>query len=127
MALDGFSRRERQIMDVLYARGEATAGDVLEAIADPSGYSSIRTLLRVLEEKGHVVRAGKSGRAVVYKPATARSIAQRSAIRRLLETFFNGSIEDGVAALLSGRARQPTDQELDRLAQLVRRARKKRR
>jgi BlaI family transcriptional regulator, penicillinase repressor len=114
-------------MDVLYARGEATAGDVLEAIADPSGYSSIRTLLRVLEEKGHVVRAGKSGRAVVYKPATARSIAQRSAIRRLLETFFNGSIEDGVAALLSARARQPTDQELDRLAQLVRRARKKRR
>lgn len=126
MTLEGLSRRERQIMEVLYARGEATAAEVLTSIRDPSGYSAIRTLLGVLESKDRVVRAGKIGRAVVYKPATSRLTAQRSAIRRLLTTFFNGSIEDGVAALLNVRTRQPTAQELDRLAQLVREARKKR-
>jgi BlaI family transcriptional regulator, penicillinase repressor len=126
MTLERLSRRERQIMEVLYARGEATAAEVLGSISAPSGYSSIRTLLRVLEDKGQVVRAGKSGRAVVYKPATRRSVAQRSAIRRLLRTFFNGSIEDGVAALLSARGRQLSDEELGRLTRLVDDARQKR-
>jgi predicted transcriptional regulator len=119
---DTLSRRERQVMEILHARGRATAAEVMTGISDSPGYSAIRALLRVLEEKGHVARAGKSGRAIVYKPAVARSHAQRSATRRLLRTFFGGSIEDAVAALLNSRERAPTDAELKRLAELIKRA-----
>ena len=123
MSSDALSRRERQVMDILHARGRATAVDVMTEVPDSPGYSAIRALLRVLEEKGHVARAGKNGRAILYKPAIARARAQRSAARRLLRTFFGGSIEAAVAALLNSRERAPTDDELERLAELIERSR----
>jgi BlaI family penicillinase repressor len=126
MKLESLSRRERQIMDVLYARGRATAAEVMAALPDAAGYSAVRTLLGVLEEKGLIRRAGLEGRAVVYRPAVSRVVAQRSAVRRLLDTFFSGSVEEGVAALLSARSRPPTDEELERLMALVKEARRTR-
>jgi predicted transcriptional regulator len=117
------SRRERQVMDILHARSRATAAEILADLPDPASYSALRALMRVLEQKGHVVRAAKSGRAVVYKPAVARPRAQRSAVRHMLRTFFGGSVEDAVAALLNIRERALTGLELERLEDMVRRAR----
>ncbi len=123
MRAEDLSRRERQVMDFLYARGRATATEILDALPQAPGYSAVRGLLRVLEQKGHVTRSGRSGRAIVYKPMMGRAQAGRTAVRRLLRTFFGGSVEDGVAALLNARERPPTDAELTRLTELVRRAR----
>ena len=93
------TRRERQIMDVIYARGRATAAEVLEGIPDPPGNSTVRTLLRLLEEKGQL-RHAEVGARYVYFPTVPREMARRSALRNVLDTFFNGSTEDAVAALL---------------------------
>ena len=117
------SRRERQIMDVLYARGRASAQEVLDALPDPPTYSTVRALLRVLEDKGHV-RHEQDGPRYVFAPVVARETARRSALRRVLETFFDGSAEQAVAALLDLQSSKLDPQELDRLVKLIEKARK---
>ena len=114
------SRRERQIMDVLFQHGEATAAEVLERLVDAPSYSSVRALLRVLEEKGYVSHA-QDGPRYVYRPKMGKERARRSALRRLRDTFFNGSSEQVMAALLDDADSSPA--ELDRLAELIDRAR----
>src|SRR5471032_2132754 len=98
-ASKGLTRRERQIMDILYRRGRATAAEVMEDLSGDPNYSTVRTQLRVLEEKGHV-RHEEEGLRYVYEPAVPRSAARKSAMRHLVETFFDGSAENAVAALL---------------------------
>jgi predicted transcriptional regulator len=117
------SRRERQIMDILYQRGRATAGEIHEAMADAPTYSAVRAKLRVLEEKGHVRHEEESLR-YVYLPIVARDTARRSALRHMLSTFFEGSVEDAMAALLDISAARLKDEDLARIAQLVEDARK---
>src|ERR687896_2293904 len=97
--LHALSRRERQIMDILYRRGRATAAEVMEELTGEPSYSTVRTQLRVLEEKGHV-RHEEEGLRYVYVPAVARTAARKSALRHLVDTFFEGSTEKAVAALL---------------------------
>jgi BlaI family penicillinase repressor len=121
-ALAGLSRRERQIMDVLYQQGKASAAEVRAAIADAPGYSAIRALLRVLEEKGHV-RHQAEGLKYVYVPVVGRDKAKRSAAKHMLDTFFGGSPEQAVAALLDVSAARLTSQELDRISELIEQAR----
>src|SRR4051794_28717625 len=117
------SRRERQIMDFLFQRGRASAAEVLEGIADPPSYSAVRALLRTLEEKGHVAHE-EVGRAYVYKPTIAREQARKSALRHMLKTFFSGSPEQAMAALLDLSSPRMSGEELDRLASLVEKAKK---
>jgi predicted transcriptional regulator len=119
------SRRERQIMDILYRRGRATAADVMEDLPGEPSYSTVRTQLRVLEEKGHV-RHEEQGLRYVYLPAVPRHAARKSALRHLVETFFDGSTEKAVAALLGGEGSRLSDAELDRLATLIAKAREER-
>ena len=116
------SRRERQIMDVLYRMGRATAAEILENIPDPPGYSAVRAMLRVLEEKKHVRHEEKDLR-YVFMPVVTRDKARRSAIRHLLDTFFEGSPEQAVATLLDVSGRSLSKEELDRLAALIEKAR----
>lgn len=118
---DGFSRREREIMDALYAQGKATAQQILDAIPNPPGYTAIRTLLTILEKKGHV-RHTSDGTRYVYEPAVGREQMGRRATRTLLETFYGNSVEKVVAALLTQETIAPA--ELDRLAELIEKARK---
>ncbi len=118
------SRRERQIMDVVYRRGQATATEVLAELPDPPGKTAVRTLLRILEEKGHL-RHRQEGLAYVYLPSRPRDQAGRSALRRVLQTFFEGSLEKAVAAHLGDSAADLAPDELRRLAELIRQARKK--
>jgi len=115
------SRRERQIMDILFQRGKASAADVQNAMADPPSYSAVRGLLRVLENKGHV-RHLEEGLKYVYVPTVTRDKAKRSAIRHLLNTFFDDSPEQIVAALLDVSSTRLTNEELDRMAQMIQRA-----
>ena len=117
------SRRERQIMEAVYARGQATAADVLAALPDPPSYSAVRALLRILEDKGHLKHKEKDGR-YVYLPTHPRGRAARSALRQLLSTFFDGSVEKAVAALLDSSDANLSDDELDRLAKLIDEARR---
>ena len=117
------SRRERQIMDILYQRGKASAAEVREGMADAPSYSAVRAMLRVLEEKGHV-RHQEEGLKYVYAPVVGREKAKRSAVKHVLETFFNGSPEQAVAALLDVASTRLTAQELDRMAEMIERARK---
>jgi BlaI family penicillinase repressor len=117
------SRRERQIMDILYRRGRATAGDVMGELRGDPSYSTVRTQLRVLEEKGHV-RHEEEGLRYVYMAATPRRAARKSALRHLVDTFFDGSAEQTVAALLGGEGSRLSEEELDRIAKLVTKARK---
>ena len=117
------SRRERQIMDILYRRGRAAAGEVMADLPGEPSYSTVRTQLRVLEEKGHVVHE-EDGPRYVYAPAVPRHAARRSALRHLVNTFFDGSAEQVVAAVLGGEAARLTDADLDRIARLVEKARK---
>jgi BlaI family transcriptional regulator, penicillinase repressor len=112
------SRRERQIMDVIYRRGEATAQDVLAGLPDPPSYSAVRGLLRVLEEKGHL-KHRQAGPRYVYQPTVTREKARRHALQQVLRTFFDGSPTQAVAALLDLSARDLTDDELDRLEALI--------
>jgi predicted transcriptional regulator len=116
------SRRERQIMDFLYQNGRATAAEVQANLPDPPSYSAVRAMLRVLEEKGHV-RHLQDGPRYVYVPSVARERARRSALRHVVRTFFDGSPEEVVAALLDDRSAKLSDDELDRLARLIDRAR----
>ena len=112
------SRRERQIMDVLYRRGQATASEVLDGLPDPPSYSAVRAMLRLLEEKG-VVTHEEDGPRYVYRPVVARDKAQRSELRRVLRTFFDNSAEQAVAALLDLEGKDLSTAELDRLAKLI--------
>ena len=117
------SRRERQIIDILYRRGRATAADVMEDLPGEPSYSTVRTQLRVLEEKGHV-RHEDDGQRYVYTPAIPRGTVRRSALKHLVETFFDGSVEQTVAALLGGDATKLSASELDRIADLIEKTRK---
>jgi predicted transcriptional regulator len=117
------TRRERQIMDILYRRGRATAAEVMEELTGEPNYSTVRTQLRVLEEKGHV-RHDEDGVRFVYMPAVPRNAARKSALKHLVETFFDGSAEQVVAAVLGGEASRLSDDDLKRIADLVAKARK---
>ena len=119
----GLSRRERQIMDVIYRRRRATSAEVLEDLPDPPSYSAVRAMLRVLEEKGHL-RHEQRGPRYVFLPTVAREQARRSALKQLVHTFFDGSTEQAVAALLEQSDRALSDAELARLARLINQARK---
>ena len=114
------SRRERQIMDIVYRRGKATAADVLDDLPDPPTYSAVRAALRLLEEKGLLMHE-MDGKRFVYLPTTPRTQARTTALRHLLKTFFNGSPEQVVNALIEDS--QPSPEELDRLAKLIEQAR----
>jgi predicted transcriptional regulator len=118
------SRRERQIMDVVYRRGQATAAEVLVELPDPPGKTAVRTLLRILEEKGHL-KHRQDGLAYVYLPSRPRAQAGKSALRRVLDTFFDGSLEKAVAAHLGDPAADLSPEDLQRLLDLIRQARKK--
>jgi predicted transcriptional regulator len=121
-ALSNLSRRERQIMDVLYRERQATAGEVLAALPDPPGYSAVRAMLRILEHKGHV-RHVAEGTRYVYQPTLPRERAGRPALANVLETFFDGSTEKAVAALLDLSKADLSGDELDRLSLLIDQAR----
>ena len=110
-------------MDILYRRGRATAGEVMADLSGDPSYSTVRTQLRVLEEKGHV-RHEEQGLRYVYVPAVPRPTARKSALKHLVDTFFDGSAEKVVAAVLGGESARLSDEELDRIAELVERARK---
>ena len=116
------TRRERQIMDILYRRGRATASEVMEELTGNPSYSTVRTQLRVLEGKGHV-RHEEEGLRYVYLPAQPRHAVRRSALRHLVDTFFDGSVEKVVAALLGPDGGKLSEEELDRIAELVSKAR----
>jgi predicted transcriptional regulator len=117
------SRRERQIMDILYTRGRATAAEIHEALPDRPTYSAVRAKLRVLEEKGHI-RHEEEALRYVYLPTVAREAARRSELRRLIATFFEGSVEQAVTALLDLSATKLDQRELDRIAALIEQAKK---
>ena len=121
--LNTLSRRERQIMDIIYSRGQATATEVLDNLPDPPSYSAVRALLRVLEEKGHL-RHTLDGQRYVFSPTVARERAKRSALRGVLQTFFGGSAEAAVAALLDISHERLSDEELKRMENLIKQARK---
>src|SRR6185295_1298328 len=117
------TRRERQIMDVLYRRGRATAAEVMEDVSGEPNYSTVRTQLRVLEDKGHV-RHEEQGLRYIYMPAVPRRAARKSALKHLMDTFFDGSAEQVVAAVLGGEAARLSEDDLERIAELVAKARK---
>ena len=117
------SRRERQIMDILYRRGRATAQEILDGMPDPPTYSAVRAKLRVLEEKGHIRHQEESLR-YVYLPVVAREAARKSALRHMVATFFEGSVENTVAALLDLSAANLKGADLDRITELIEQARK---
>lgn len=116
------TKRERQIMDVLYRLGRATAAEIMAGVPGAPGNSTIRTQLRVLERKGHV-KHEEIGLRYLYMPTVPRHSARRSALRHVVDTFFDGSTAKAVAALLGGEAARVTDEELERIAQLVENAR----
>ena len=118
---DTLSRRERQIMDVLYARGSATAAEVQEALPDPPSYSAVRALLRILEAKGHI-RHSQEGPRYVYVPQVPRDRARRSALKRLVSTFFEGSAAQAAAALIG--TERLSKAELARLSSIIEKARR---
>jgi len=120
---NALARRERQILDVLYKLKSATVGQVLEVLPDQRNYSTVRAQLRVLEEKGHV-RHEEQGLKYVYFPAVPHEVARRSALRHLVETFFDGSTEKVVAALLGGEVSRTSPEKLERLARLVAKGKK---
>jgi len=122
-AAGSLSRRERQIMDILYQRGKASASDVRQTMEAAPGYSAVRAMLRVLEEKGHVKHQAE-GLKYVYVPVVARDKAKRSAVKHVMETFFNGSAEQIVAALLDVSATRLTREELDRMSEMIEQAKK---
>ena len=112
------SRRERQIMDIIYRLGRASVADVMGELPDPPTYSAVRALLRVLEEKEHL-KHKKDGARYIYLPTRPRGNAGRSALRRALQTFYDGSTEKAVAALLDVSDSKLSPEELDRLSQLI--------
>ncbi|MBI5384560.1 MAG: BlaI/MecI/CopY family transcriptional regulator [Verrucomicrobia bacterium] len=116
------SRRERQIMDVIYQRGEASAQEVLEALPSPPGYSAVRALLRILEEKGHL-KHREDGPKYIFLPTHARENAGLAALQRVVQTFYEGSVSKAVAALVEGKDTRLPEEEVKRLRALVRQTR----
>ena len=117
------SRRERQIIDILYTNGRATAAEVQTLLPDPPSYSAVRAMLRILEDKGHV-RHVQDGPRYVYVPTLARDNAKRTAMRHMLQTFFDGSAEQAISALLDDSSARLSEAELERLARLIDHARR---
>jgi predicted transcriptional regulator len=117
------TRREREIMDILYRRGRATAAEVLEDMPSPPSYSAVRALLRILEDEGHIKHV-QDGPRYVYLPAVARNDARKSALSHVVTTFFDGSIEQVVATLVESSRAKLSKDELERLAQLIEKAKK---
>ena len=117
------SRRERQIMEVIYREGEATAAGVLDELPDAPSYSAVRALLRILEDKGHL-RHRQDGPRYVFSPTVPRERARVSALKQMLQTFFDDSTEQAVAALLDMSSSGLSDEELNRLSQMIEQARK---
>ncbi len=117
------SRRERELMDIVYRLGEATVADVLDAMDDPPSYSAVRSTLNILETKGHLTHR-HAGNRYVYLPTVDRAAARLSALEHLLQTFFDGSTADAVSALLEERRARLTEQEIERLSKLIRQARR---
>src|SRR6516225_5448173 len=117
------SRRERQIMDVLHARGRATAAQVQAALPNPPSYSAVRALLRILEEKGHVKHATE-GTRYIYLARTSRQAATRAALKRVVSTFFGGSVSQAMAALLQDSDTRLSEEELEKVDRLIQQARK---
>ena len=117
------SRRERQIMDVLYQRQRASAAEVRESLPNAPSYSAVRALLRILEEKGHIRHEEKDLR-YIYLPTAPRGRVRRRALRHVVDTFFDGSAAQAMAALLDSTAARLSDEELDRIAGLIEQARK---
>lgn len=124
--LNQLSRRERQIMEIIYRKARATAADVREALPDPPSYSAVRALLAVLEEKG-IVSHERIGRVYVYRPTVSHHHARDSALKQVIQTFFDGSIASVVASLISSSDKAMDDKEFQRLEELVREKRKQRR
>jgi predicted transcriptional regulator len=122
-AKPALTRRERQIMDILYRLGRASAQDVLENLAEAPGYSAVRALLRLLEERGHVKHV-EEGTRYIYLPAVSRAEARRKALTHVVSTFFGGSIEQTMLTLVESSRTKLSRDELDRLAEIVERARK---
>ena len=121
--LTDLSRRERQIMEIVYRCGRASVAQVLHRLPDPPSYSAVRAMLRILEEKGHLKHV-QEGPRYIYSPRVPRDRARRSALKRMVETFFDDSPEQAVAALLDMSGSDLTDDELERLSQLIEEARK---
>ena len=121
--MEKLSRRERQIMDVLYERGHATAAEILASLPDPPSYSAIRALIKVLEDKGHV-KHQEDGPRYVFTPSVPRSKARRNAVKHLLQTFFDDSAGEAVASLLGASAGKLKPEELEKIEELIKRARK---
>jgi BlaI family transcriptional regulator, penicillinase repressor len=115
------SRRERQIMDILYRRGSATAAEIREDLPEAPSYSAVRAMLRILEEKGHL-KHHADGPRYIFAPVVSRPAAQKSALKQMVRTFFDGSATQAVAALLDMSARNLSDDELEHLGKLVDRA-----
>ncbi len=122
MARDYLSPREQQIMEVIYRRERATAAEVGGALPGSPSNSTVRTLLRILEQKGHLTHDEEAGR-FVYRPTRPRPSAARSALEGVLRTFFHGSVEQAFASLLSTEEARLTPQEFDRLAEMIQQAR----
>lgn len=120
---DGFSRREREILDALYKLGRASAAQILDEIADPPSYTAIRSLLAILERKGHV-RHASDGTRYIYEPKVAREQMGRRAIDALLSTFFDNSVEQAVTALITAKDADISRDELDRLSRLIEKAKR---
>ena|SRR5919106_3677104 len=121
--ITALTRRERHIMDILFRLGRATADEVMRELSGTPSYSTVRTQLRVLEQKGYV-RHEDVGRRFVYMPAVRRQAARKTALRHVIDTFFDGSVEKIVAALLGGEASRVSDEELRRIRELVQKTRK---
>ena len=123
MTLVGMSRRERQIMEILYRRGQASVSEVRAAMNDAPSYSAVRAMLRVLKDKGHVKHEAE-GLKYMYRPVVNREKAKRSALKSLVDTFFNDRPDEVVAALLDVSSRRLTAEELDRMAAMINEARR---
>ena len=119
----GLSRRERQIMDFLFQKGKGSVTDVMEGITDPPSYSAVRAMLRTLEQKGRVTHL-EEGRAYIYRPTLRKDTARRGALAHVLKTFFDGSTEQAVAALLELKGQKLSEGELDRVADLIEKAKR---
>jgi predicted transcriptional regulator len=123
MAKPPLTRREREIMDIVYRLGRASAQDVLENLAQAPSYSAVRALLRLLEERGHVRHVQEAGR-FIFLPAVPRGEARRKALSHVVSTFFGGSVEEAMLTLVESSSRKLSSDELDRLAEIVEQARK---
>ncbi|WP_309715769.1 BlaI/MecI/CopY family transcriptional regulator [Armatimonas sp.] len=124
LSSDSLSRRERQLMDIVFAKGQASVAEVIAALPDPPSYSAVRALLRILEEKGHLTHR-EEGKQYIYFPTQERPVAAQSALKRVVQTFFGGSVERAVTALLNEDETQLSDEELARLAELIEQAKRK--